>query len=78
MDRERKEEEERKKLGIEKEEEPEEEDDFVGGPWKRLDAEEIKKKVFFFHSVYRIYPKTLDRCLGKQSRSRSDTTECGV
>ena len=45
MDRERKEEEERKKLGIEKEEEEEEDDEIIGGPWKRLDADEIRKKV---------------------------------
>ena len=47
MDRERKEEEERKKLGIEKEEEEEEDDEIIGGPWKRLDADEIRKKVKF-------------------------------
>jgi len=43
----KKEEEERLKLGIEKEEEEEEDDDIVGGndPFKRLDSDEIKRKV---------------------------------
>lgn len=47
VDREKKEEEERKRLGIQKEEEVDEDDDIVGGsdPFKRLDSEEIKRKV---------------------------------
>ena len=62
FDREKKEEAERKKLGIEKEDEQEDEDDLIGGPWKRLDADEIKKKVCLYTplvKVFRIIPEFL-------------------
>lgn len=43
--RQKREEEERKKLGEDNIEEEEEEDIVNGNPWKRLDSEEIKRKV---------------------------------
>ena len=45
--RERQEEEERKRLGIEKKEESDEEEFAGGDPFKRLDVQELKKKVIF-------------------------------